>query len=710
MQVKSFVEISLIKLYKQMRSKPFLLLALSTLLCAEEVPIRIYTLELEAQKDKIHARKQTVVEYKDYYIQCDKAVYDDKKKIVKLYGDIFVLDDNRYSTYANYAILDLKSNRILTKPFFFSDLPSLLWVAGSKLDLQKGKLELRNSFISSCDTRCGDWKIFFEKGKYEKEKSWIDLYNVKLYAKDKVIFYFPYLGFSTLRKRHTGLLRPKVGLSNREGLVYVQPFFYAPTNWWDFELDPQIRTNRGTGVYGTFRFVDSLYSFGSLTAGYFKERDDYFREYKLKNDTHYGVDLFYKRRWLITQHNDPKAHDGLYIQLHNYNDVDYYNLQKTDLVEGTHSIVTSRMNYYYNHQDDYFGVYAKYFKDNTKTDNSTTLQLLPSLQYHRYVTNLLNNKHLYYNVNLQVNHFSREKGLNAIEYQVDIPLRFNYSFLDELLGLSFSENLFLNYADYNFIDKNLNKKWQNSYVYRNVHEISLYSDLVKKYQTFFHTLHLDTTLSIPSYEKVRGDQAPFINIGHTTKRINFSLKQYFYNGSGVEKWYHKVVQPVEYEESDKWLDFENEIGFWLGDELLVNNYIFFSHQRNQLVSSVTTLEFNDDKSDLYLSHFYKDRVKGERDSNFLRFQATRALSKKYKLFGTIDYDLIDDKTRNWSLGWRMQKRCWSYEVRYQKELVPLLTNLGTDSYVNHSVYFRVELYPLGGVSNSIRTVQRQRIF
>ncbi|MRI58227.1 MAG: hypothetical protein C6H99_01840, partial [Epsilonproteobacteria bacterium] len=194
------------------------------------------------------------------------------------------------------------------------------------------------------------------------------------------------------------------------------------------------------------------------------------------------------------------------------------------------------------------------------------------------------------------------------------------------------------------------------------------------------------------------------------KRVDLSLKQYFYDQKGKELWYHRLMQPIEYEEDERLGDLENEVGIWFGEELLLNNYLFYSHRRDTIVSSVTTLSYNDDKNDLFLSHFYKNRVKGERDSNFVRFQMERALSKKYKLFATIDFDIKDQNALNWSVGWRMKKECWSYEIRFQKEVVPLLTQQGSDSYQNRTVYFRVELFPLGGISKSIRSVQRQRIF
>ena len=222
-----------------------------------------------------------------------------------------------------------------------------------------------------------------------------------------------------------------------------------------------------------------------------------------------------------------------------------------------------------------------------------------------------------------------------------------------------------------------------------------------------HTLHLDATFFVPSYEKTRGDQAPFINIEDKGKRVVLSLKQYFYN-ENEEKFYHRLVQPIFYEESDKWGDLENEFGIKWRD-FTFNSDIFYSHTRSTFTSIATTLAYQHPRYELFLSHFYKNRVKGERDSNFIRFKGSAALSKKYRLFATIDFDIKDNNARSWSVGWSMHKRCWGYEISYKKEVLPILSSEGSRSYENNVVLFKIELYPLGGIANSIIDTETQKV-
>lgn len=688
-----------------MLRKFFCFLFFAAALWANEA-LRIYSYEIEATKESVKAKKRVVVEYKDYYIEADRAEYEKEKKLIKLFGNISLIKDATYSMLSDFALLDLQNEVLLAKPIFFNEFGTKTWIGATSANAKKKRIDLSNAFISSCDVRCSDWRLYFQKGTLDQNRHWVDLYGVKFFAGDRALFYLPYIGFSTLKQRHSGLLRPKIGLSQDEGLVYLQPIYFAPDAWWDLEVEPQIRTKRGYGLYSTFRFVDSLYSFGSVRLGFFDEKSGYVERKNLKNDKHYGVELFYKRKHILTPVEDIYKNDGLYVDIKNYNDVDYFNLQKNRVVEGIESQITSRVNYVYNYNKHYFAIYTKYFKDNRKVDNSDTLQLMPALHYHKYETPIFND-HFSYNVDFIINHYYRDKGLNAIEYKLNIPVRFYYSFFDNYLGFSISENLFADYADYNFVEKDLNKKWKNSYIYRNDHGISFFSDLVKRYPGFLHTVHLDATFFVPSFEKTRGDQAPFINIQNSSKKIVLSLQQYFYQND-TEKFYHRLSQPIFYEEPDKFGDLENEFGIEL-ENIVFNTDIFYSHTRSTFTSLATTLSYRNPKYELFLSHFYKNRVKGERDSNFLRFMGSSVLSKKYKLFATIDFDIKDNNARSWSVGWSMHKSCWAYEISYKKEVLPILSSEGSRSYENNVIFFRIEFYPLGGIANSIIDTETQKV-
>ena len=189
----------------------------------------------------------------------------------------------------------MKNEKALFDSLFLYTPKDELWLNAKNAYFDRDFYELNETITSSCATTSPSWSIKFESGNYNAKDKWVNLYHPKFYVGDVPIFYFPYFGFSTFRERSSGLLRPNSGLSPDEGLFYSQPIFIAPAKNWDIEITPQIRTDRGMGVYSTLRLIDSKYSHGELTLGYFKEKESYRKKFNLKNDEHYGTEFFYER-------------------------------------------------------------------------------------------------------------------------------------------------------------------------------------------------------------------------------------------------------------------------------------------------------------------------------------------------------------------------------------------------------------------------------
>jgi LPS-assembly protein len=176
---------------------------------------------------------------------------------------------------------------------------------------------------------------------------------------DIPILYFPYIGFSTNTERKSGLLYPSLGISSRDGFIYRQPIYIAVDPQWDIELDPQIRSLRGKGLFSTLRFVDTPNSYGTFTTGYFSNKSSYVNQYNIKNSSHYGYQFSYNSTELFSD-NQKNSRDGVYLDVTYLKDPDYLNLQKESVVELLYSSqIQSRINYYFDTPEYYTGVYGK---------------------------------------------------------------------------------------------------------------------------------------------------------------------------------------------------------------------------------------------------------------------------------------------------------------------------------------------------------------
>jgi len=673
----------------------FIFLFFINCLYSKELPLDIYAEFVKAKNETITAKKDVVLVYDGYYIEADKAVYDKKRSIIELFGNISFIKDSSYTVLSEYAIFDLANKKIYSKPFFLLEQQTDVWISARESTGENDNFELKESLVSSCNPTDPDWKLSFSSGNYNDKKKWINLYNVRLYAGNIPIIYSPYIGFSTSKERKSGLLIPKFGISNKEGFVYIQPVYIAVDPQWDLEFIPQIRTKRGKGLYLTFRFVDTPLSSGYFKTGLFKEKNSYAKSENLKNDKHTGYELFYKREALFTKVDEEDNRDGLYIDFKYLNDIDYLNLQKEGSKEDFDSIVTSRLNYYYNKYDHYIGFYSKYFIDTTKTDNDQTLQIIPKLQYHKYANTLLFNNILY-SLDYKFSNFYRKKGTRAIQHEINIPVGIYFNLFNEYIGVSASENVYITYVDYSN-----SESWiKNAYIIRNYHKFSIYTDLIKGYKEFLHTFHLNTTLFVPSYEKTDGKKEDFITVNTESKRLEISLKEYFYDLDGKEFLYHRVIQPIFYDNDYKYGDLENEIGLRINKNIYLTNDLFYSHEFNTFSSITTSISYKDELYKVILSHYYKNSVGKNDDSNYITLDITRYLSEKYKLFGKIDYDFKDEYVRKWEFGWIFNKKCWNYKFSYSEDIRPILTSAGSSSIKNKAIYFKIELVPLGGIEHS----------
>ncbi|MDT8339518.1 MAG: LPS-assembly protein LptD, partial [Sulfurimonas sp.] len=250
-----------------------LLLLLSILLaCAvANDKVEVYATSMVTKDNIVTADGEVVVIYKDYYLSAKKAVYDRNSGKLELFGNIRANQGENIKLLGEYAKLNIAEKERMFKPFYMLERTADVWISGDSSYAKDTEVEIDTGVMSGCDPNNPLWKMEFTSSDYNSDTMWLNLYNARIYIYDIPVFYTPYFGYSLDTTRRTGLLPPMVGFSDKEGFYYEQALYIAQSNWWDLELRPQIRTNRGSGIYTEFRFVDSKVSKGSLAAGYFKE-------------------------------------------------------------------------------------------------------------------------------------------------------------------------------------------------------------------------------------------------------------------------------------------------------------------------------------------------------------------------------------------------------------------------------------------------------
>ena len=653
----------------------------------------LYAPTIQSKGDEVIASGGAVIYNQNYSFSAQKVIYNQKSQILELIGDVYVSYEDDLQTKNDYLKINLKGEKFDGKKLFLHDGVSDLWIKSDRTIWNKEKYRLYDASISSCDVKNPDWQFKFNRGTYYSEDQYVSLNHPRFYIKGVPVFYFPWFAFPTATARKSGLLKPYIGFENSENLLFVQPIFIAPYKNWDIELNPQIRLDRGIGLYSTLRFVDSKYSNGSVTMGVFREKNAYAASRNLEKSVHKGIEIKYQNSSPLSRYfkNSNKYKDGLLLDFTNLSDIDYINL-KDESKLAVNQLVTSRLNYYLTDSNRYVGFYAKYFIDTGKLNNDDTLQTLPSIQYHQFTKNLLF-KNFLYSFDYKFKNSYRKEGLRTRQHEISLPIIFNKRVFNDFLNFSISENLY--YSRVNYFEGNATTK--NANYFSNYHNLSISSDLTKKHKNYIHNMQFDLSYIIPSFQNKSGYFADFIPFNLEQKSIRLKFNEYFYDLDGFDFLIHRIRQNIFLENEDEnFNDLENEIIYKFSKDFSIKNTLIYSHEHKKLKKIQSGLYYNDNYNNLRLDHTFVEAPEIDK-INFLRADYSRKIDRQYSFFTGVDYDFDEDFTKEWRAGLRMKKKCWDYEIRYKESVTPSLTSTGTRSITRRGVYFFVRLANIGDV-------------
>ena len=678
--------------------------------------------DVKQDRGIVTANKNVVVYSQEYLVTADCAVYDQNNSVIELFGNVNMMKGKDEVSRSNYAKLNLKNNNAAFESLFMMNKDMEVWMRSDESSSDSEYYRVRKAMVSSCNVQDPDWSITSSSAMLNKQSKFLHLFNPVFRIANVPVFYLPYFGFSTDTTRRTGLLPPELGYGKSEGFYYKQPVYFAPYNEWDLEFDPQIRTNRGTGIYGAFRFTDSPDSRGEISFGSFTDKNSYRAKQKsetsnraeLKNKTHKGVGLKYERDKLIKYLSEADLQEGMWIDATKLNDIDYLNLKGRD--DDYDSLVTSKFNYFIANDDHYFGTYAKYYIDTekigSKNENKDTLQELPSLQYHKFTDDIVL-PNILYSIDLQSHRYDRKIGVRATQYEFTLPASVHVPLFDDSLTFSFYEYLYASRINYenkinSFDDKREDK---HANFVNNYHKFALHTDLAKAYESFYHTLNFGAEYLLPGYRKGNLDDEfiydkdlneyeNFLAQDQSKEEVSGYLTQYFFNGSGRKVVKHSISQGY-YTKDDEYSNLKNAIYLYPFENFSLYNKLEYSHKDRELKKVQNGLYYTHDLFWINMLHTMKKsdslaKNSATKDSYFTSSAGVK-LPHQYSLIGGWQYDLERSYTKSWRVGVLHQRKCWNYGLIYQHDVEPTTTTNGSASTKKSGIYFTINFYPMGGL-------------
>ena len=704
-------------------NKSFILFALFlSSLQARVENVEFVAKEVHKEGSIVTATGDVLVYSPSYLISAKRAKYDEKNEVVELFENVSILRNNEEATNSNYAKINLKTNEITTDNAFAMHQNKELWIASEQFCSSDARIDTSKSIVSSCNVDEPDWHIEYKDGYLDKQKKYLHIYNPVFYGNlpfvgNTPLFYLPYFGFSTDKTRRTGFLTPKISFSKSEGLFFEQPFYIAEYNEWDLELNPQIRTNRGAGLYATFRFADSPYSSGYIRTGFFKDSKKYQDKNSLKYSTHTGVEVEYDRDKLAKYLVNGDYGEGLYVRFKQLNDFDYLNLRENGN-SAYDSLVHSKINYFVNTKEHYFGIYADYYintaKIATKYGNKDTLQELPTLQYHSYLDSFLS-KNLTYSLDVKYHNYTRKIGTKAQQFELNLPVGLNFTLPNGWANLSYTHNLYASHISYQksfeldkdgFMRDKKNEKYARSWS-----EIALSSDLARAYDGgLFHTMNLKLSYIQPGYkygeiaerlysfDKDESEEnfVEQLDKKYQRQTLNAGIIQYLFNSDNKKILRHSLNTSY-YTNKGRFATTDNRLDLYF-DYFTAFSKLTYDHEKKKLISAqngiaTTYNKLYFDIRDSYDVKFDDLNIKSK--SHFLQTSAHYTFPKDIRVFGSYAYDYVEKYTKMWQIGISQYRKCWNYGIYFRRNTDPINTSNGPEPKTKNSVMVFFAFYPFG---------------
>ncbi|WP_457564507.1 LPS-assembly protein LptD [Caminibacter sp.] len=622
-----------------------------------------------------------VIVYQDYIIQAKRGILKNKKTLF-LKNDVVVFYKNE-SILANSATVYSK-NDILIQDIFLVDKSSDIWIKAKNTDIKGDILSFDNLTFSSCCVEKPDWYLYSSKGIYNRKTKYMRLYHVILYIGKTPVFYFPFYFNSLNKQRRSGLLRPYIGYSAKEGFLYSQPIYIVLGQRADTEITPTIRTYRGRGIYNTFRFVDSPYSFGQIRFGEFVDFNKYYYKYNLAHKKHYGYSILYTRSRVF-------GGDKLYASIKYANDVDYFYLNPYNYTFNTQylvdKLITSKTNYIKEINQNYiFGMYAKYFIDTTKINNDDTIQILPQLNFHKFTTKtgyFLNSFDMNY-----YNYYSKPK--KYYQYDFDLPVSMLFSFFNDYLKVKVSERF--NYINANYY----NSKTSPEYFYQLYNSLMFYTSLTK-YSSYLHIINPSIEINLKQINKL-SNQNDLLNYTKINDTLNLSLFQIIEKDS----WHidHTLRENMDLNFKNR-KPLENIINFInYENNVSVTENNKYDWDLNRIIYNAFSVSFPVKSFYFKLSHLYNYSSTSTIQTYTLRIE------KNFTPFKTgyfeYNYDMENKYVKYFLFGVKLNKKCWQYDISFEKSRIPVLKDTGISYNNNYMLSLNVNFYPIGGVKQTIQ--------
>jgi LPS-assembly protein len=226
------------------------------------------------------AEGMVVISRADQILTADRVIYNKRSGVVRAEGNVRlssasdILRCERGTFNLNEGTGYLSEGSLFLSVNHYYIRGREIWKTGPATYLVKG------CRITSCDGEPPDWSITGSEVKVTIE-GYGTAKHAAFFVKRVPLLYFPYIIFPAKRQRQTGLLPPSIGYSERNGMDFELPFFWAISQQTDATLYERYLAERGFKHGLEFRYITGIESKGAFlydTITDIREKKDMFNE------------------------------------------------------------------------------------------------------------------------------------------------------------------------------------------------------------------------------------------------------------------------------------------------------------------------------------------------------------------------------------------------------------------------------------------------
>lgn len=238
----------------------------------DEITIDAQSLDYDQKGDILSATGDVLIRRGETTLQADSVEFNRRTSEARAIGDaVLISPEAQINADAMFLDINNETGELQGAQINADRLGYSL--SGDRIEKGLGqRFRIENGRFTTCNCEEGkpDWSIAGNTldvtvdGYGTLEGGTFDILDVP-------VLWLPRAAFPVFRERQSGLLFPRVGISNRRGFQMLQPAYWAIDKNQDLTVSGDIETSLRVGVIPEYRYAFSEATQGQFEFGYFNE-------------------------------------------------------------------------------------------------------------------------------------------------------------------------------------------------------------------------------------------------------------------------------------------------------------------------------------------------------------------------------------------------------------------------------------------------------